>query len=884
MSVDMKKIASFILSSVLCVGCAIDEPYNEMETRDIDAPVFYASFESDAETKTYLNESGYARWTADDRVSIFAGNTFNQQYVFDGETGANSGSFTKVPDDSFVTGSTFSANYAVYPYNATTSISEEGVMSVSLPAVQSYAENSYGLGANTMVAATSGTDDTMLLFKNACGYLILSLYGDATITSITITGNNNEKIAGTASITTTSGGAPSLAMGNDATSSITLDCGDGVTLGETAADATVFWFVVPPTEFTEGFSISAVASDGSTMEKSTSRDLTINRNTTYSMAALEFTGEAPGKELTFTSTGQSVISLVKKGTPDAITLEYRTSGDWIPYEIGTGVTLQNGESVSFRAGAGGNATFNKNTLNYYRFQSTGTGTIAASGNIMSLLDPTMKSKTIPCNYCFTFLFEDFTFLTSAPELPATTLTNYCYNNMFNECIYITSAPELPATTLAEYCYNSMFYGCTRLASAPELPATTLANYCYNEMFSGCTNLTSVPEVLPATTLTTMCYQHMFYGCKSMKTAPSLPATTLVAGCYYGMFQNCTGLTSAPELTATTLNYYCYQDMFYGCTSLTSAPELPVTALAFRCYYRMFYGCSKLESAPKLPVTTLAEACYYQMFYGCTSLASAPELPATTLVEDCYYQMFYNCKSLTAAPSLPATTLVSNCYQYLFYGCSSLETAPSLPATTLASYCYNGMFQNCTSLKSAPEKLPATTLAERCYQDMFYGCTSLKSAPELAATTLASNCCSSMFRNCTSLTSAPELPATTLASGCYSQMFYNCTNLTSSPKVLPATTLASNCYYNMFNSCSSLTSAPDLPATILDYQCYSGMFRYCSNLSYIKMLATNVSAYFCLDNWVSGISQTGTFVKSPDATWDIFASGIPSGWTITTLSD
>ena len=34
---------------------------------------------------------------------------------------------------------------------------------------------------------------------------------------------------------------------------------------------------------------------------------------------------------------------------------------------------------------------------------------------------------------------------------------------------------LPATTLADYCYNSMFSGCRSLTTAPELPATTLAN-------------------------------------------------------------------------------------------------------------------------------------------------------------------------------------------------------------------------------------------------------------------------------------------------------------------------------------------------------------------------------------------------------------------------
>lgn len=66
---------------------------------------------------------------------------------------------------------------------------------------------------------------------------------------------------------------------------------------------------------------------------------------------------------------------------------------------------------------------------------------------------------------------------------------FCY--LFNGCTQLTSAPELPATTLEKFCYEHMFEGCTALTSAPKLPATTLANYCYRYMFNGCTNLSSV---------------------------------------------------------------------------------------------------------------------------------------------------------------------------------------------------------------------------------------------------------------------------------------------------------------------------------------------------------------------------------------------------------
>ena len=52
------------------------------------------------------------------------------------------------------------------------------------------------------------------------------------------------------------------------------------------------------------------------------------------------------------------------------------------------------------------------------------------------------------------------------------MTNYCYYYMFQGCTSLTSAPSLPATTLANYCYRSMFYGCKKI----KLSTTTSGTY------------------------------------------------------------------------------------------------------------------------------------------------------------------------------------------------------------------------------------------------------------------------------------------------------------------------------------------------------------------------------------------------------------------------
>jgi hypothetical protein len=176
-------------------------------------------------------------------------------------------------------------------------------------------------------------------------------------------------------------------------------------------------------------------------------------------------------------------------------------------------------------------------------------------------------------------------------------------------------------------------------------------------------------------------------------------------------------------------------------------------------------------------------------------------------------------------------------------------------------------------------LPATTLAVACYRNMFYGCTSLTTAPELPATTLADYCYYQMFYGCTSLTTAPELPATELEDDCYTQMFQGCTSLTTAPK-LPATTLTYRCYNGMFQGCTSLTVAPYLPAETLADQCYDSMFNGCSSLNWIAAMFTTKPGTAYTLNWVSGVASSGTFVRNPNAVWDVIGkNGIPTGWDI-----
>ena len=1108
---------------LLAVSCTdkLEQLRPEAASTRLYASVETPVAEANGQTKVYADALLRVLWNADDRISVFNKLTYNKQYRFKGATGDNAGEFEYLPPDNVFTGNVLDYVYAVYPYQAGTTISNDGVITLTLPAEQSYKASSFGIGANTMVAVS---EDLQVVFKNVGSYLSFKLYGEGvSVSRITLQGRNGEKLSGQATVTATLGGLPSLEMGAGASESVSLVCDPPVALNATANDFTEFWFVIPPTTFSQGFTVTVTDDQGGTFSKSISSSHTFSRNNLSRMAPLQVVPVAPvtpTKYLTFNSEGSTTLSLSNFGG-NAPVLYYSTDGtSWTRWDY---------SELTFTSEAplylcGDNPEGFSSSTNVFSTFATSGSDFGISGDIMSLIDNDEAVTEIPCDWCFTNLFRNCAQLTTAPELPAPVLTEGCYSGMFKDCSHLShveclatdisatdcvddwlsgisqegtfvkadgvqwpsGADGIPngwtayaetvsatkyltftsegTTTLSLTNYNGnaplLYYstdgiqwtpwdysGLTFTSNAPlylcgDNPngfsssyskystfAATGSNFgisgdimslidkdqdvttipiadCFSRLFKDCTMLTTAPE-LPATTLANNCYYELFHSCTSLTSAPELPATTLTYGCYYWMFSGCTSLTSAPELPATTLQGSCYSQMFSGCTSLTSAPELPATTLANSCYYWMFSGCTSLTSAPELPATTLANSCYYQMFSGCTSLTSAPELPATTLTEECYHSMFLGCTSLISAPVLPATTLANQCYYGMFTGCTHLNYVKCLATDISASDCltwwlmdvaYPGTFVKADGVQwpSGPSGIPngwtayaesvsatkyltftsegtttlsltnnggnapvlyystdgtswtlwdyseltftsnaplyicgdnpngfsssysklscfaatgsnfgisgnlmslinkdedtsvipsnycflglfnectlltsapqlsATTLAQGCYASMFYGCTGLTTTPELPATTLAAACYSAMFSDCTGLTTAPELPATALAVECYSKMFHGCTQLTTTPE-LPATTLANLCYDHMFSGCTGLTTAPVLPATTLAATCYARMFLGCTALTTAPVLPATTLEEGCYYQMFSGCTSLTTAPALPATT-------------------
>ena len=293
----------------------------------------------------------------------------------------------------------------------------------------------------------------------------------------------------------------------------------------------------------------------------------------------------PPDALTLTATADNSSVMLKKVGSLSNTFEVDTGNGWTPYNLGTPITRNRGETVKFRCV---NHPTTQSATKYIHFEMS--GVFEASGDCNSLLSPNYASIRSLNGY------------------------SYAFYKLFCDCGSLTTAPTLPATTLAKDCYRYMFSGCTALTQVPSLPAMELERGCYESMFKDCVSLTQAPSALPAIDLAPRGYFGMFEGCTSLINAPTIAATTCRIGSdkydnahLSYMFRNCTALANPPEIHLTTLAYHALYFMFSGCTSLIRAPRLPAMTLEEGCYYGMFSRCSSLTEASIAATTTATDA-------------------------------------------------------------------------------------------------------------------------------------------------------------------------------------------------------------------------------------------------------------------------------------
>ena len=251
----MKRIILSVLAmSALLCGCQKDHVSELAQERG----TIQATIEEISATRTVMDENNNIRWSEGDQIVGFMKSTLGVKYqVTAASVGKTSASFEEVSSGGLNAGTELEHIIAYYPYSSSVSAAKSGsnyTLDVVLPTEQTYVAESFGNGAMPMVALSETNNIT---FRNVCGGMKLQLKGTQIVKSITIHGKNNEKLAGAATVTAyTDETKPTIVMGQDASATVTLNCGDGVKLDENII--TEFIISLPPVVFTKGFSVNVV--------------------------------------------------------------------------------------------------------------------------------------------------------------------------------------------------------------------------------------------------------------------------------------------------------------------------------------------------------------------------------------------------------------------------------------------------------------------------------------------------------------------------------------------------------------------------------------------------------------------------------------------------
>ena len=440
----MKRIILILSAIAFLCGCekiGSDEPVKddttiEDETPDTEAPdslltdyvlpeIIYASMTSEDEdkpqTRTVVGEDGKKiLWQTGDAVSFFFGNVHNTRYTYTGEDGVTSAELTKDDTKPGTTRTPLLKSQAVYPYNENVTVKYDedagsDKINLTYPTTQKYAKNSFGKDANIMVAAGKNNEDNELYFRNACGYLVIKLYGTASIKNITLSSvSGTDKIAGSAVVVASHDAAPVITMADDASTAVTLDCinnDSGVVLGTDAKNATEFWFCLPPVIFTDGIKITVNDMYGNTYTKQTSKTVTIERNKIQPMAALEFVSNAPAAtKLWYTRSDDSTAPFEKFGTE--VPFNAQISKHYYDEDLGK-IVIEFATPLT--------------TINESAFKGTAIGSIVLPEGITTIEESAFEGSTL-----------------SEITIPGS--TNNIGINVFYNCADLSSVTFLPSQT------------------------------------------------------------------------------------------------------------------------------------------------------------------------------------------------------------------------------------------------------------------------------------------------------------------------------------------------------------------------------------------------------------------------------------------------------
>ena len=261
----MKKIFFAMLTTLLVAGCAKENlvepvgPQNGVTILTAGTPA----------TKTVLQNDQKVLWTNGDKINV-NGVESNELVL---EVASATATFS-------IPGILAESKEAVFPASI-----YKDAKTVTLPAVQTCTENSFGATASPMSAYTASGNN--LQFQHLCAVLKLNISKgeDAhEIAYVEFSGKNNEKICGDFTIDYQNATlAPAVGM---TFTEKKVRCNVAKTIPDT--ENLVVYVVVPAIQYADGYTVRVVDAQGHYMEKSKASSQTLTAGTVYDMPEFAF--------------------------------------------------------------------------------------------------------------------------------------------------------------------------------------------------------------------------------------------------------------------------------------------------------------------------------------------------------------------------------------------------------------------------------------------------------------------------------------------------------------------------------------------------------------------------------------------------------------------
>lgn len=579
----MKKLILFCAMFVLA-SCS-KSPVEEVSMAVNDYEFYAYAPEAQSDSRTYVDAQKKLHWTKGDLITIFHGLLEPLKFGFRGETGATSGTYYNVDGIFYAPDQSAPNNVAIYPYSADHQLNDSSrAVTLSMPAVQTYAEDSFGLNANTMVAVTSNVNDLALYFKNVGTYLNVRLWGEnQTVKSITITATGGEALSGKAKVTPTYGGDPTCVMAiNDVSPSVKLVCEEAVTVNTTEDAPVSFWIVLPPVTMEQGFTAMVENAEGQTKVFTIDRSVTFARNK-YNTLTREL-AIIHNNEIHYTATEQITPSTGFFGAtylPEQSTYDSETQMGVLKFDAEV-------EHIGERAFNGSSSLTSIKLPDKVQWIASSAFENCTSLTAVTIPEGVRRIGPAAFGYCSSL---------ASVAIPNSVVT--IESGAFYGCTSLSSITIPEGITTIE---GLVFFGCSTLASItiPEGVTTIGARAFYD-----CSSLASV--YIPASVETIEDFA--FERCSLLQSV-SIPNRVTAIG--EGAFSRCTALSSVIIPACVTK---IERSTFSECTSLKSV-YIPMSVTSIGEY--AFCGCTMLSSVviPESVLTIGNDA-----LNGCTSLTS-----------------------------------------------------------------------------------------------------------------------------------------------------------------------------------------------------------------------------------------------------------------------